>query len=64
LAKTLRQLAEVSGYTLVIVEHDMEIVRELADRVVVLANGRLLVDGSMDDVVGNEDVRRAYLGAL
>jgi branched-chain amino acid transport system permease protein len=64
LAKTLRQLAEVSGYTLVIVEHDMEIVRELADRVVVLANGRLLVDGSMDDVVNNQDVRRAYLGAL
>jgi branched-chain amino acid transport system permease protein len=64
LAKTLRQLAEVSGYTLVIVEHDMEIVRELADRVVVLANGRLLVDGSMDDVVANEDVRRAYLGAV
>jgi branched-chain amino acid transport system permease protein len=64
LAKTLRHLAEVSGYTLIIVEHDMEIVRELADRVVVLANGRLLVDGSMDDVVGNEDVKRAYLGAV
>ncbi|HEX7297582.1 MAG TPA: ATP-binding cassette domain-containing protein [Solirubrobacteraceae bacterium] len=64
LAQTLRQLADASGHTLVIVEHDMEIVRELADRVVVLANGRLLVDGSMDDVVGNADVRAAYLGAV
>jgi branched-chain amino acid transport system permease protein len=64
LAQNLRDLAQTSGYTLVIVEHDMEIVRELAHRVVVLANGRLLVDGSMDDVTENEDVRRAYLGAV
>jgi len=63
LARRLREVADETGCTLVIVEHDMEIVRELADRVVVLAAGSLLVDGSMDDVSANEDVRRAYLGA-
>ncbi len=63
LAQRLREVAEQNGCTLVTVEHDMEIVRELADRVIVLANGSLLVDGSMDEVSDNADVRRAYLGA-
>lgn len=63
LAQTLRHVAEASGETMIVVEHDMDIVRELADRVIVLANGSLLVDGSMDDVIGNDRVRRAYLGA-
>lgn len=62
LARRLRAVALETGCTLITVEHDMEIVRELADRVVVLAGGGLLVDGSMDDVSNNEDVRRAYLG--
>jgi branched-chain amino acid transport system permease protein len=46
----------------VAVEHDMEIVRELADRVVVLADGRVLVEGSMEEVSAHDEVRRAYLG--
>ncbi|MCW2695588.1 MAG: hypothetical protein JWR62_673 [Modestobacter sp.] len=64
LARTLRAVAEEAGCTLVAVEHDMEIVRELADRVVVLANGRVLVDGSMDEVARHDEVRSAYLGAV
>jgi branched-chain amino acid transport system permease protein len=64
LARTLRTVAEEAHCTLVTVEHDMEIVRELADRVVVLANGRVLVDGSMDEVARHDEVRSAYLGAV
>jgi branched-chain amino acid transport system permease protein len=64
LARTLRTVAEEAHCTLVTVEHDMEIVRELADRVVVLANGRMLVDGSMDEVSRHDEVRSAYLGAV
>jgi branched-chain amino acid transport system permease protein len=64
LARTLRTVAEEADCTLVTVEHDMEIVRELADRVVVLANGRVLVDGSMDEVARHDEVRSAYLGAV
>lgn len=63
LARRLRAVAEQAGCTLITVEHDMEIVRELADRVVVLADGRVLMDGGMDDVAANQDVRDAYLGA-
>jgi branched-chain amino acid transport system permease protein len=62
LARTLREVAERTGCTLVAVEHDMEIVRELADRVVVLADGRVLVEGSMEEVSAHDEVRRAYLG--
>lgn len=64
LAQTLRSVNRMLGCTLVIVEHDMEIVRQLADRVVVLADGQVLVDGHMDEVSANADVRNAYLGAV
>jgi branched-chain amino acid transport system permease protein len=64
LAQTLRNVNRQLGCTLVIVEHDMDIVRQLADRVVVLADGKVLVDGDMDEVSANEDVRSAYLGAV
>nr|WP_275585496.1 ATP-binding cassette domain-containing protein [Blastococcus saxobsidens] len=62
LARTLRDVAERTGCSLVAVEHDMEIVREMADRVVVLADGRILVEGSMDEISAHDEVRRAYLG--
>lgn len=61
LARRLRAVALRTGCTVVVVEHDMEIVRELADRVIVLVGGAILTDGSMDAVSANEDVRRAYL---
>ena len=64
LAQTLHDVNRQLGCTLVIVEHDMDIVRQLADRVVVLADGKVLVDGDMDEVAANEDVRNAYLGAV
>ena len=64
LAQTLRNVNRQLGCTLVIVEHDMDIVRQLADRVVVLVDGKVLVDGDMDEVTANEDVRNAYLGAV
>lgn len=64
LAQTLRNVNQQLGCTLVIVEHDMDIVRQLADRVVVLADGMVLVDGDMDEVSAHADVRNAYLGAV
>jgi branched-chain amino acid transport system permease protein len=63
LASTLREVRDRAGCAMVAVEHDMEIVRMLADRVLVLHRGRLLFHGSMDEVSNNDDVRHAYLGA-
>ena len=62
LAKTLRALREEVGCAIVCVEHDMEIVRDLADRVVCLHQGRIISEGSMDQVSADPGVRQAYLG--
>ncbi|AKJ31493.1 ABC transporter ATP-binding protein [Caldimonas brevitalea] len=50
------------GTTLVLIEHDMGVVMDISDRVVVLDYGRKIGDGPPDEVRGNEDVIRAYLG--
>jgi branched-chain amino acid transport system permease protein len=64
LARLLRRIATDTGATMVIIEHDMDIVRELADRVVVLANGRFLAEGTMEEIAARDDVQEAYLGAV
>ncbi len=50
--------------TLLIVEHDMDAVFELAERITVLYEGRLLADGPPDAIQRNQDVQSAYLGGL
>lgn len=44
------------------IEHDMDLVFRFAQRVLVLANGRLIFEGTPAEVTGNPEVRRAYLG--
>jgi branched-chain amino acid transport system ATP-binding protein len=50
------------GKTLVVVEHDMDVVFGLADRITVLNYGKILVTGTPDEIQDNEEVRKAYLG--
>jgi len=50
------------GKTLVIVEHDMEVVFDLADRITVLDYGKVLATGTVNEIRANEEVKRAYLG--
>ena len=50
------------GTTIVLIEHDMSVVMDISDRVVVLDYGRLLADGTPDVVRANKDVINAYLG--
>ena len=64
----LRQMIELirkvreKGVTVVVVEHVMEAVMELSDRVIVLNSGRKIVEGPPKEVVANPEVIRAYLG--
>jgi branched-chain amino acid transport system ATP-binding protein len=51
-----------SGLTIVIIEHDMHVVFSLADRITVLAGGRVIAQGSPDEIKGNPKVVEAYLG--
>jgi branched-chain amino acid transport system ATP-binding protein len=50
------------GTTIVLIEHDMSVVMDISDRVVVLDYGKKLADGSPDEVKRNQDVIDAYLG--
>lgn len=57
------QLAALKGkITMLIVEHDMEAVFTLADRVSVLVYGKVIAQGDVEAIKNNEDVRTAYLG--
>ena len=62
-AEQLRRLRR-EGRTLLLVEHDMELVMGLADQVVVLDSGRCIATGTPDDVRRNPLVLEAYLGRV
>jgi len=55
---------EEFGTTIALIEHDMSVVMDLSDRVVVLDYGRKLADGAPDEVRSNQAVIDAYLGAV
>ncbi|THB65938.1 MAG: ABC transporter ATP-binding protein [Spirochaetaceae bacterium] len=50
------------GTTIVLIEHKMDLVKKLSDRLVILANGSVLADGNPEEVSRNEEVLKAYLG--
>jgi branched-chain amino acid transport system ATP-binding protein len=62
LVETFAALRE-GGLTQVLVEHDMQFVGALADRVVVLDRGRVIADGTAAQVRDDEGVVNAYLGS-
>jgi branched-chain amino acid transport system permease protein len=63
LARYLRAKCLKDGMALVVIEHDIEFVRSLAERVVVLSEGAVLAEGTPDDVFARAEVMEAYVGA-
>lgn len=62
-AKTGEIFSRLRGrHTLVVVEHDMQFVRDIAEKVTVLHQGQILAEGSVQEIQSNEDVQRVYLG--
>jgi len=58
----IRELREDKSKTILLVEHKMDVVRELADRIIVLHNGTLVADGEPAEVIASPIVQEAYLG--
>jgi urea transport system ATP-binding protein len=59
-AELIQRIAQ--NHTVLLVEHDMHIVRQIARKVTVLHQGQVLAEGALADVVANEMVRAVYLG--
>lgn len=61
LIRNIEKLRE-EGKTFFLIEHDMDLITNLCDRVIVMNKGRELAEGKLDDIKRNEEVLEAYLG--
>jgi branched-chain amino acid transport system permease protein len=63
--ETVKLLKSISrGRTMIVIDHDMDALFELAERITVLQEGRVLVEGTPDQIKGNAAVQEAYLGGV
>jgi branched-chain amino acid transport system ATP-binding protein len=62
--RILRDMLGAGGLTVILVEHDMEVVFRLADKITVLHRGRVIADGAPEAVKANAEVQSAYLGGF
>jgi branched-chain amino acid transport system ATP-binding protein len=56
------RLNKERGYTFCVIEHDMDFIGRLCNPVIVMAEGKVLAQGSADQIMKNEAVIEAYLG--
>ncbi len=62
ISKVIQTLNRERGYTFCIIEHDMDLIAELCDPVICMAQGKVLAQGTMDEIRHNEAVLEAYFG--
>jgi branched-chain amino acid transport system ATP-binding protein len=62
ITRLIRSLHKDQKLSIVLIEHDMRVVFHLADRIMVLAEGRTLAEGTPQEIAGNAAVQAAYLG--
>ena len=62
IAEAIQRLNRERGYTFCVIEHDMDFIARLCDPVIVMAEGRVLTQGTSDEVMADERVIEAYLG--
>jgi branched-chain amino acid transport system ATP-binding protein len=64
ITQLIRKLHKNQNLTIVLIEHDMRVVFHLADRIMVLAEGAMLAEGTPKEIAANEAVQAAYLGKV
>jgi branched-chain amino acid transport system ATP-binding protein len=64
MANLIRELHKKTGTTFFLTEHDMKVVFAISDRIIVLDRGRLLAEGTPQEIRDNLEVKKAYLGGL
>ena len=62
LIELIGRLRDEHGYAIVLIEHDMPVIRGVSDRVVALDYGQKIAEGSYEEVASNQRVIEAYLG--
>lgn len=60
----IKKIKAEGNRTIILIEHKMDMILDLSDSVMVLFNGRLLADGTPEEIMNNETVQTAYLGGL
>ncbi len=60
--RLIQDLAEEHGFTLMLIEHDLEVVMNISDRVTVLQDGQVIAEGPPDAIQADEEVIEAYIG--
>lgn len=63
LVDDIQAIRRERGITFLVIGHDMDLVARLCDRLVVMTVGRVMMEGTPDDVLGNREVQEAYLGS-
>lgn len=62
--EVIKRIKEQGNRTIILIEHKMDMILDLSDSVMVLFNGRLLADGTPEEIMKNETVQSAYLGGV
>ena len=62
IADTIQRLNTERGYTFVVIEHDMDFIGRICDPVICMAEGKVLAEGTLDEIKANDAVIEAYLG--
>ena len=62
ISKIILEIRDILGITVLLVEHDMNLVMKISDRICVLDSGRIIALGNPEKVKNNPDVVRSYLG--
>ena len=62
ISDTIKKLNTEKNYTFFMIEHDMNFLSQLCDKVIVMTEGSVLVEGNIDEIKKNEKVIEAYLG--